>query len=61
MIGIDRSAGSALIRLRAERWHAPRSYGCHAACLDSKCEGLFPLFGCLCHAIEKDRRAFYRP
>jgi hypothetical protein len=22
-------------------------------------ERLFPLFGCLCHALEKDRRAFY--
>jgi hypothetical protein len=25
------------------------------------CEGLFPLFGCLCHAFKKDGRALYRP
>ena len=24
------------------------------------CEGLFPLFGRLCHALKKDRRSFYR-
>ena len=23
------------------------------------CEGLFPLFGCFCHALKKDGRAFY--